>query len=74
MLLKDLNAGRAAVITRLLSRGLHNRRLCEMGFLPGTALKIKHRAPLGYPIAIDLRGYEIIVGPEDARSIEVEAA
>ena len=38
MLLKDMGVGQKGRIVKLLSSGLHSRRLCEMGFLPGTSL------------------------------------
>ncbi len=72
MLLKDMQAGQKGKLLRLLSKGLHCRRLCEMGFLPGTEFIVRHKAPLGYPIAVAVRGYEIIIGSKDASTIEVE--
>ena len=72
MLLKDIRVGRSGKIIKLLSDDLYCRRLCEMGFLPGTVFTVRHRAPLKYPIAIEIRGYEVIVGARDAEIIEVE--
>lgn len=72
MLLKDMGVGQKGRIVKLLSSGLHSRRLCEMGFLPGTGFEVTHRAPLGYPIAVKTRGYQIIVGKNDAVTVEVE--
>ena len=43
-----------------------------MGFLPGTKITVARRAPLNSPIAVRLRGYEIIIGIYDAGLIEVE--
>jgi Fe2+ transport system protein FeoA len=73
MLLKNLKNGQRGRIRAILSKGLHCRRLCEMGFLPGTAFRIRHVAPLGSPIAVELRGYEVIIGSRDAELIEAEA-
>ena len=72
MLLKDMRVGQQGRITALRSKGLHCRRLCEMGFLPGTDFSIIHRAPLGYPLALKVRGYEVIIGKLDAATVEVE--
>ncbi len=72
MLLKEIRVGQQGRIVKLLSDDTYCRRLCEMGFLPGTTFVIKHRAPLGDPISIEIRGYEIIVGAHDASIIEVE--
>lgn len=69
-----MKVGQSGKIVKLLSEGRYNRRLCEMGFLPGTPFTVTHRAPLGSPIAISVRGYEIIVGIEDAEKVEVEVA
>jgi Fe2+ transport system protein FeoA len=72
MLLKEIKIGQQSRIVRLLSDDTYCRRLCEMGFLPGTPFVIKHRAPFGYPISIEIRGYEVIIGAHDASIIEVE--
>lgn len=72
MLLKEIKVGQQGRIVKLLSDDTYCRRLCEMGFLPGTTFVIKHRAPLGYPISLEIRGYEVIVGAHDASIIEVE--
>ncbi|MBQ8707043.1 MAG: ferrous iron transport protein A [Succinivibrionaceae bacterium] len=73
MLLKDMRVGQQGRIMALRSEGLHCRRLCEMGFLPGTEFSVIHRAPLGYPLALKVRGYEVIIGKTDAATVEVEA-
>ena len=67
-----MKVGQSGRIVRLLSEGARNRRLCEMGFLPGTVFTVNHRAPLGSPMAISVRGYEVIVGVDDAVKVEVE--
>lgn len=74
MLLKDSKVKSSVIMRKLLVKEpLRCRRLCEMGFLPGTKLNVAHRAPLGYPITVFLRGYTVILGKEDVKSIEVEA-
>lgn len=72
MILNEMKVGQSGRIVRLLSEGARNRRLCEMGFLPGTMFTVTHRAPLGSPMAISVRGYEVIVGVDDAVKVEVE--
>lgn len=67
-----MKVGQSGRIVRLLSEGARNRRLCEMGFLPETVFTVTHRAPLGSPMAISVRGYEVIVGVDDAVKVEVE--
>ncbi|MBO6009341.1 MAG: ferrous iron transport protein A [Ruminobacter sp.] len=72
MILNEMKEGQTGRIVRLLTEGARNRRLCEMGFLPGTVFIVTHRAPLGSPMAISVRGYEVIVGADDAVKVEVE--
>ena len=72
MKLLELNIGETGKIVRVLPNSIHNRRLCEMGFLPGTLFKIAHIAPLGYPITIEIRGYKVVLSKLDALSIEIE--
>lgn len=72
MILKDMKVGQRGRIIKLHSEGTYNRRLCEMGFIPGTEFTVTHCAPLGSPMAIAVRGYEIIVGIDDAGKVEVE--
>ncbi len=72
MLLKDFKLHQKGIITKINADGVHGRRLFEMGFLPGTEFELKYRAPLGYPIAVRIRGYEIVLSNKDAQSLEVK--
>ena len=47
-------------------------RLLEMGFVPGTLIKITKIAPLGDPIGIEIRGYELCIRMKEALYIDVE--
>lgn len=75
MLLKNLKVRDKGTISRInttdRSRS-RSRRLSELGFLPGTEFEVSHKAPLGFPIALTIRGYQIILGKDDALVIEVE--
>lgn len=73
MLLSQMRIKESKKIKSILEKdSAHARRLCEMGFLPGTKITIAHKAPFNSPIAVRLRGYEIIIGIYDAELIEVE--
>ena len=60
-----------AMVLRIGVEGRTKRRLVEMGLTPGTIITISKRAPLGDPIEISLRGYELTLRKEDAAKIEV---
>ncbi|MGN1356309.1 MAG: ferrous iron transport protein A [Succinivibrionaceae bacterium] len=72
MTLNDFGCNTNLVIAKVNVGGKHARRLYEMGFLPGTPVTITHKAPLGYPVSVSLRGYELILGFDDANALEVE--
>lgn len=71
MLLKNLKVRDKGTISRINTTD-RSRRLSELGFLPGTEFEVSHKAPLGFPIALTIRGYQIILGKDDAMVIEVE--
>ncbi|MCR4553800.1 MAG: ferrous iron transport protein A [Succinivibrionaceae bacterium] len=73
MLLKNLKVRDKGTISRINTTDRsRSRRLSELGFLPGTEFEVSHKAPLGFPIALTIRGYQIILGKDDAMVIEVE--
>ena len=72
MVLNDVKAGSKAVMKSKTLGGVVGRRLSEMGFVPGTELIVVNRAPLGSPIEVRLRGYEVIIGSREAKHIYVE--
>lgn len=47
------------------------RRLLDLGFLPGTSLRVVRRAPLGDPVVYELRGYRVCLRREDAQRVRV---
>ena len=71
--LSDLSKGQTAKVL-----GLHNnnpaikRRLLDMGITTGVKINIKHIAPLGDPISISVRGYELCIRKSDMAEIDVE--
>lgn len=72
MTLDKLQIGKNAVITKVGGEGELRLRLLDMGIIPGTAVYVHKVAPLGDPIEIRIRGYELTLRIDDARKIEVE--
>lgn len=70
--LKDVPVGRRARVVRLYGEGAVRRRLMDMGLTRGVEVYVRKLAPLGDPIELTLRGYELSVRKEDAQTIEVE--
>ena len=72
MTLNQLEIGKEARITKVGGEGPLRCRLLDMGIIPGTNIKIRKVAPMGDPIEIQIRGYELTIRLEDAEKIEVE--
>lgn len=72
MTLDRLPIGKSAVITAVGGQGGLRRRLLDMGLTPYTKVTIRKVAPMGDPIEMTLRGYELTLRIEDARKIEIE--
>ncbi|MCI5918529.1 MAG: ferrous iron transport protein A [Roseburia sp.] len=73
MTLNNLPIGDEAIITKVGGEGALRCRLLDMGIIPETKVKVQKVAPMGDPIEIRLRGYELTIRKEDAEKIEVEA-
>lgn len=72
MTLDELPVGRTAVIREVGGQGPLRLRLLDMGLIPRTRVTLQKVAPMGDPIEIRLRGYELTLRREDARHIVVE--
>ena len=72
MRLDLLKTGESAVITKVGGEGTLRLRLLDMGLIPKTVVKIQKVAPLGDPIQLLIRGYDLTIRKEDAAVIEVE--
>lgn len=70
--LKDTKIGAAVKVLDLLCQGALRRRLMDMGIVKGTTITVKKVAPLGDPIEITVRGYELSLRKSDAEKIIVE--
>lgn len=71
MTLRDLAIGKSARITAVGGEGALRLRLLDMGLIPGTTVSVQKVAPLGDPIQIRIRGYELTLRKEDAAQIEI---
>ncbi len=69
--LKDVKCGQTAVVSRLHGSGAVKRRIMDMGITRGTEIFVRKVAPLGDPIELNVRGYELSLRKEDASMIEV---
>lgn len=71
MTLGEAKVGSTVVVTRIEGDGAYKRRIMDMGITKGTSLYIRKVAPLGDPVEITVRGYELSLRKNDARCVEV---
>lgn len=69
--LNSLRVGESGVIRTVGGEGVLRRRLLDMGLTPKTKVMVRRIAPLGDPIEVNLRGYELTLRLEDAEKIVV---
>lgn len=69
--LKDVKVGETATVVRLHGEGATRRRILDMGLTRGAELLVRKVAPLGDPMELSVRGYELSVRKADAELIEV---
>ena len=72
MKLSTLKTGVHGIIKRVGGEGALRQRLLDMGLTPNTEVFVRKVAPMGDPIEIHLRGYELTLRAQDAANIEVE--
>ena len=70
--LKDARIGDVVTVVKLHGEGAVKRRIMDMGITKGTEIYIRKVAPLGDPMELNVRGYELSVRKADAEMIEVE--
>ena len=73
MTLRDIKIGESAMVVKLEGEGAIRRRIMDMGITKGTQIFVKRVAPLGDPIELTVRGYQLSLRKEDAKKILVEA-
>jgi len=72
MTLKEMKPGQSGQVVSIGEKGPLKRRIMDMGITPGTAVKVIKTAPLGDPVEINVRGYELSMRKEEAARIEVQ--
>ena len=70
--LKDVNVGETVIVRRLHGEGPVRRRIMDMGITKGVEIYVRKVAPLGDPIEVTVRGYELSLRKADADMIEVQ--
>ena len=70
--LKDVKVGKTARVVKLHGEGPIRRRIMDMGITKGVEIYVRKVAPLGDPLELNLRGYELSLRKNDAEMIEVE--
>ena len=70
--LKDIRVGQAATVVKIEGEGAIRRRIMDMGITKGTEILVKRVAPLGDPLELTVRGYQLSLRKEDAKKILVQ--
>lgn len=70
--LKDVKVGKKAIVVKVHGTGALKRRIMDMGITKGVEIYVRKVAPLGDPIEMNLRGYELSLRKADAEMVEVE--
>ena len=68
----DMKIGERAVVTGLGCSGALRRRIIDMGITPGAVVILRKAAPMGDPLEINVRGYELSIRRSEAKEITVE--
>ena len=71
MTLRDVSVGQTVKVTRLNGDGPVKRRIMDMGITKGVEVYVRKVAPLGDPVEVTVRGYELSLRKADAEMIEV---
>lgn len=72
MTLREAPLGQTVKVVKLEGEGAVKRRIMDMGITKGTQIEVRKVAPLGDPIEVSVRGYELSVRKADAENIIVE--
>lgn len=72
MTLRDLKPGQEGKVVSLGEKGAIRRRIMDMGITPGVVIKVIKVAPLGDPIEVNVRGYELSLRKAEASQIEIQ--
>ena len=69
--LKQVKCGETVSVVKLTGEGALKRRIMDMGITPGAVIFVRKAAPLGDPIEVTVRGYELSLRKRDAEIIEI---
>ena len=72
MTLNEIPVGGVCTVTKLNGTGKLRRRIIDMGITKGVEIKVVKIAPLGDPMELNVRGYELSIRKSEAESIEVQ--
>ena len=72
MTLREMKPGQQGKVTSIGSAGTMKRRIMDMGVTPGVEIKVIRVAPLGDPIEVNVRGYELSLRKDEAAQIQVQ--
>lgn len=70
--LSEMSVGESGLVTRVTAEGRIKRRLFDMGVTPGAEVYVRKRAPLGDPIEVNIRGYELTLRDSEAETVIME--
>lgn len=70
--LKEVKIGKTVIVKKLHGEGATKRRIMDMGITKGVEVSIRKVAPLGDPIEVNVRGYELSIRKADAEMIEIQ--
>lgn len=70
--LKDIKVGESACVVKVHNQGAIQRRIMDMGITKGIEIYVRKVAPLGDPMELTVRGYELTLRKADAQMIEVK--
>ena len=70
--LKEISCGETVKVTKLTGEGPVRRRIMDMGITKGVEVFVRNVAPLGDPVEVTVRGYELSLRKADAEMIQVE--
>ena len=70
--LKEVQVGETVIVTKLNGSGAVKRRIMDMGITKGAEVYVRKVAPLGDPVEVNIRGYELSLRKNDAELVEVK--
>lgn len=72
MTLRDLRPGQQGKVVSVGTAGAMKRRLMDMGVTPGVMVRVVKTAPLGDPVEVTVRGYELSLRKDEAAQVEID--